>query len=395
MNVDIPTAQPWLDGLWATHILQQAGYQAWFVGGCVRDLLLARPIHDVDVCTDAHPEQVAVLFPRVLEIGRSFGVMIAISPLTGNHVEIATYRSDGISLDGRRPEKISFTTVEEDVRRRDFTINGLLLHPRSGEIIDHVAGLADLQNHTLRLIGVPIDRLREDRLRVLRGLRFCAHLGFTCDPATWSALCTTTIEGLSRERIWQEWDKALHAPGRTAWLRLLVDSGHLLSICPLLQLTSLVFSQLDQITPEDDPLLSDGIVLAHTSSPAIWPWLTSNPLPRERIRRLRWLRETAEALACELPIAQRRRLLQHPDAALLVRYLALRGEVPLAGQWLATERKAGSFIPFLRANDLLAFGLQPGPEIGRLLRQLEDAQLSGEIPNVASAKAWVQATLSR
>ena len=395
MRVDIPTALPWLDGLWAANILHQAGFQAWFVGGCVRDLLLARTIHDVDVCTDAHPEDVATLFPRVLEVGRSFGVMIAISPYSGQHVEIATFRSDGVYVDGRRPDNIEFTTVEDDVRRRDFTINGLLLHPITGELVDHVEGLADLATRTLRLIGEPTDRLREDRLRVLRGLRFCAHLEFTCEAKTWSAICTSTLEGLSRERIWQEWDKALHAPGRTRWLQLLLDSGHLAAICPLLPSTSEVISLVEQIAPGDDPLLPDAVVFSLAPSPAIWTWLVSNPLPRDRIRRLRWIRDTAEQVNSDLPIAQRRRIFQHQDAAILTRYLAICGDVPLAGQWLESEQQAGPFIPFLRANDLLALGLRPGPEFGRILRQLEDAQLTGEIHSVASAKAWVQATLPR
>lgn len=384
MSIAIPAGLPWDDGCWAAAILRAAGFQAWFVGGCVRDLLLNRVVHDVDVTTDAHPDQVAVLFPRVLEVGKVFGVMIAITA-AGRHVEIATFRSDAAYVDGRRPSGVVFTTAEDDVNRRDFTINALLLDPLSGELRDHVGGLDDLRARRLRLVGVARDRLWEDRLRVLRGLRFAAHLGFTCTGDTWSALCSTSLEGLSRERIWQEWDKALSAAGRSRWLGLVQETGHLHEVCPLLGPVTAAIAQLEQITPDDDALLPGALVLAAAPAAALWPWLLANPLPRERIQRLRWLREGADALVAGAAVPARRRLFQHADAALLVRYLAIRGEVPQAAAWLATERQAGPFTPLLRAGDLLAAGIRPGPEVGRLLRLVEDAQLSGEVADRSAA----------
>ncbi len=390
MSIVIPAGPPWDDGRWAAGILRAAGFQAWFVGGCVRDLLLGRVVHDIDVTTDAHPEQVAGLFPKLLEVGRSFGVMVAVTA-AGRHVEIATFRSDVAYIDGRRPTAVVFTTAVEDVNRRDFTINALLLDPLSGELCDHVGGLEDLRARRLRLVGVAGDRLREDRLRILRGLRFAAHLGFTCTQDTWSALCATDLVGLSRERIWQEWDKALSADGRSTWLRLVRDTGHLDAVCPLLGPVDTVIAQLEQVAPDDDPLLPTALVLAVAPAAELWPWLQSNPVPRERIQRLRWLREGAEALVAGAALPVRRRLFQHPDARLLVRYLTVRDEVPEAAVWLADERLAGPFTPLLRAGDLLAAGVRPGPEIGRLLRLAEDAQLVGEIDQRPAALALVLA----
>lgn len=373
-RVAILPGLPWDDGRWACERLRAAGHEAWFVGGCVRDLLLGRDVHDVDVATSAHPEQVAPCFDRVLEVGKSFGVLIAVHP-SGRTIEIATFRSDGAYIDGRRPTGVVFATAVEDVHRRDFTINGLLLDPQSGEVVDHVGGLDDLAAKRIRVID-GAGRLAEDRLRVLRGLRFAAHLGFAIEPETWNAILATPLAGLSRERIWQELDKGLSC--RPAeWVRFVIEAGKLSDICPFLANDAGLGALAGGTEASRD--LSLALLLAPVPDADLFPWLESEPIPRERFARLRWLRAAAAALRENPGIPARRRLLRHADAALLVRYLQCREELPQAVEWLAGEQAAGALPVLVRAGDLLAGGIPPGPAIGRILRAIEDAQLAGEL----------------
>ena len=385
-TVAIPSGLPWDDGRWACAALHAAGYEAWLVGGCVRDLLLGRAVHDVDVATSAHPEQVAACFPRVLEVGRAFGVMIAVHP-SGRNIEIATYRNDGAYIDGRRPSGVTFATAVEDVHRRDFTLNALLLDPLTGEVVDHVGGLADLHARILRVID-DAGRLAEDRLRVLRGLRFAAHLELTVEPATWSALIATPLEGLSRERIWQEVDKGLsHAPAR--WWQLVVTAGLAQAVFPVLPPRGEAVD-LAAVTPDDDRLLPLALILAPAPTSGLLAWLQDQPIPRERSQHLKRLREGAALLANGCPLAARRRALRGPEAVLVARYLQCQGLVPQVAGWLAEEQAIPQLPPLLRASDLLAAGIKPGPQLGRLLAAVEDAQLENRLRTADDALAWVR-----
>jgi poly(A) polymerase len=187
--------------------LQRAGYTALWAGGCVRDLILGQTPADYDVATNATPDQVMAALPyRALTVGISFGVVRVRHPrASGVEVEIATFRSDGAYIDGRRPESVVFSSPELDAARRDFTINGMFLDPLTGEVIDYVGGQADLKNHVLRAIGEPEARLREDRLRVLRAIRLAARFQFQIEPATRAALraMSGSVESVSKERIAQ------------------------------------------------------------------------------------------------------------------------------------------------------------------------------------------------
>ena len=198
--------------------LRGAGFRALFAGGCVRDLILGREPADFDVATDATPERVMGLFRRTVPVGVSFGVVRVQGPGRAGEVEVATFRSDGAYLDGRRPESVTFGTPELDAARRDFTINGMFLDPLSGEVIDYVGGRADLDAGILRAIGDPAARFAEDRLRLLRAARFAARFGFAIEPATRSAL-TCMVEGVrmvAAERIAMELRKMLVDPSRAA-----------------------------------------------------------------------------------------------------------------------------------------------------------------------------------
>ncbi|MGC1482007.1 MAG: CCA tRNA nucleotidyltransferase, partial [Chthoniobacterales bacterium] len=212
--------------------LRDAGHVSYFAGGCVRDHLRGETAHDIDIATSAHPEQVTSLFPRTIAVGAQFGVIIVLEG--GAEFEVATFRSDSQYLDGRRPESVSFTDARTDAQRRDFTVNGLFYDPLADEVLDYVGGKADLAARTLRAIGDPADRFREDKLRVLRAIRFAATLDFQIDPTTWDAVRAnaTAIHAVSPERIRDELIKIFTAPSRVRGFDLLDSSGLLRILLP-------------------------------------------------------------------------------------------------------------------------------------------------------------------
>ena len=205
--------------------LAEAGHTAYFAGGCVRDKLLGLKPKDYDIATSATPAQVLKLFPGSNQVGAHFGVIIV--KHKGHHIEIATFRTDGSYGDGRRPDSVTFSTPREDAHRRDFTINGLFEDPETGEVIDHVNGVPDLEARVLRAIGTPSDRFREDALRLLRAVRFATTLGFPIDPMTLAAIKENTrlLEKISPERIRDEFSKIITSPNRRRGMELLVDTG--------------------------------------------------------------------------------------------------------------------------------------------------------------------------
>lgn len=394
MNIAVPQDKPWASGAQVAGILLAAGHETYFVGGCVRDLLLHRPVHDVDLATAADPDtveavgQVAGL--KTIAVGKSFGVVVVVAP-DGQHVEVATFRSDSAYVDGRRPSAVSFSDARTDVERRDFTVNALLLDPRDGRIVDHVGGLDDLQSRTLRAVGDAAARLREDRLRVLRGLRFAAHLGFTIEPATWRALCATSITGLSGERLMQEWDKALGDAGAGRWLRFVADSGRLGELCPPLVETDVdaAAEHLGRLLAGDDPALRSAVCLARAPWPAVKAWLEAQPLAGDRVKRITWLLTTDPVVLAEGPAATRWRTLRAGWPGDLIRLTACCAPqhplLPTLAAWAADPRADRAWKPHLKASDLLGLGYTPGPALGRALAALEDLELAGQIATRSEA----------
>jgi poly(A) polymerase len=229
LNANIPAAP--LDIL---RTLRKNGHEAFFVGGCVRDLLLGREPKDWDIATDAFPDRIEALFPKTVPIGKAFGI-IAVVPGEGDPVEVATYRVDSPYADGRRPESVVFTNAREDAIRRDFTINALFFDPTTGEIRDYVEGRADLEARLVRAIGDPTVRFAEDHLRMLRAIRFASTLAFAIEPATFAAIqkLAPQIQRISAERIRDELFRLLtESPKAGAALQLLRDSGLLKEILP-------------------------------------------------------------------------------------------------------------------------------------------------------------------
>src|SRR2546430_13161904 len=184
--------------------LRESGHVAYFAGGCVRDMVRGLIPKDYDIATDARPEAVQTLFPRMFAVGAHFGVILVLE--NGFQFEVATFRSDDTYVDGRHPSAVHFSSPEEDAQRRDFTINGMFYDPVAEQVIDLVGGQADITAKLVRAIGEPAQRFAEDRLRMLRAIRFATVLEFEIESETWSALqqSSSSITEISAERIRDE-----------------------------------------------------------------------------------------------------------------------------------------------------------------------------------------------
>src|SRR5438270_1436078 len=209
-----------------------SGHIAYFAGGCVRDMVRGSTPKDIDIVTDARPEQVQKIFPRTHAVGAHFGVIIVIE--NGFQFEVATFRSDDVYLDGRRPTAVHFSSPEEDAKRRDFTVNGMFFDPDSNTVIDFVSGRTDLEAKLIRAIGQPTQRFTEDRLRLLRAVRFATTLNFQIEQKTWDAVVTNApaIMQISAERIRDELVRIFLSPHRLRGWDLLDASGLLRAIMP-------------------------------------------------------------------------------------------------------------------------------------------------------------------
>src|SRR5271169_3027703 len=268
----------------ATSIIQtlrQRGFQAYLAGGCVRDLLLKREPADYDVATNATPQQVMNIFPETYAVGAQFGVVLVPAPesdvaSTGTEipsksqaVEVATFRSDIGYSDGRHPDEVRFSRdPQEDVARRDFTINGMLLDPVSGDVLDYVGGRADLKSGIIRTIGDPEQRFGEDKLRMLRAVRFAARFEYTIEPATFAAMQKRAheIEVVSRERVRDELTRMLtEGRARSAFL-LLDECGLLKPVLPEISLMKGV-EQPAEFHPEGDVFVHTLLLLDNLPSP--------------------------------------------------------------------------------------------------------------------------------
>src|SRR5712691_28682 len=212
--------------------LRRRGHEAYLVGGCVRDMVMGIEPADYDIATSAKPEEIVKIFPRTESIGAQFGVVLVIC--RGKPFEVATFRSDEAYVDGRRPTGVVFTDARQDVLRRDFTINGLLYDPITHEVIDYVDGRADIRAKLVRAIGDPHARFEEDKLRILRAVRFGARLGYTIEPATWDAVreMAPRIHQVSSERIRQELVRILTEGQAAHGIRMLHESGLRVEILP-------------------------------------------------------------------------------------------------------------------------------------------------------------------
>lgn len=395
--------------------LRGAGHEAVWAGGCVRDLLLGKTPKDYDVATSACPEQVCGLFRRTVEVGMSFGVVRVLGP-KGIQVEVATFRNDGHYTDGRRPDHVTFSTAKEDAQRRDFTINGMFFDPISEEVHDYVGGQEDLRRACLRAIGNAHDRFTEDKLRMLRAVRFAARMNFRIDPDTEAALRNMAhqLPVVSEERILSELRLMLTAPTRATAMRLLRQVGLLPVVLPEIAGT-LQVEQHWQTTLTLLHFWSGEITLGLAF--AILVTTRGHKQARHDVEglflRLKgtnedrdhavWLVENRHALdhAPTARLCTLKRLLARPGANDLLDY-----HEALAGAGLMdakeSEHLAASnrFTRHLRArytdeqwnppplvtgHDLIEAGLKPGPRFKQILDLLRDEQLDEQLSSRASA----------
>jgi poly(A) polymerase len=403
--------------------LRESGHVALWAGGCVRDLLLGLEPSDYDVATDARPEEVMRLFPRTIPVGVSFGVVRVLGRPRGNEVEVATFRSDDAYVDGRRPTSVSFSTPEVDASRRDFTINGLFFDPVDQQVLDYVGGRVDLEARVLRAIGDPMARFDEDKLRLLRAIRFAARFGLTIDPATLEAIriMATQVRVVSAERIAQELRKILVHPSRVRAVEMLRETGLLVEIVPdvarmaeadagVWASTLRTLEELGGGAPPGFPLVLAALTHDVAMGDGVGGEEDHAQVGAQRVdalgRRLKlsnpereeaaWLVAHHHALDGAPALAPHRikRLLAHPWAGPLIRLVravqvARIGSSPDAD---ACEAYLGSLpdgpldpAPLIDGRDILARGVRPGPRVAVLLECLRDAQLDGVIRTRAEA----------
>ena len=427
--------------------LQHNGHQAFLVGGCVRDLLLGRDPADYDVATDATPHQVMQLFPDSMAVGAKFGVVLV--SRNGNQVEVATFRRDKGYSDGRHPDEVIFTTTaEDDVSRRDFTINGLLMRHNTNKVLDFVQGRADLSAGIIRAIGDPVRRFSEDKLRMLRAVRFAARFGYTIEPKTFAAirLHATEIHSVSAERIHEELSKLLTEGSARRGFELLDSTGLLQQVLPEISATKGVqqppefhpegdvwihtLLMLEGLPPGASRTLAWGVLLHDVGKP---PTFRPASLTGDRIRfdghvdvgvrlaaevgkRLKFSNDDAAQIQALVAnhmkfkdVSQMRtstlkrfiRLPQFDEHLELHRLDCLASHANLEAYDMVrrfrdeTPPEQVKPTRLLTGDDLNEMGYVPGPEFQVILRALEDAQLEGALTTKDEARAFVQANYSR
>lgn len=416
--------------------LRENGNESYLAGGCVRDMLLDKTPQDYDITTSAKPDVVAEIFPQTVPVGAQFGVMLVV--VDGEPFEVATFRHDGPYLDGRHPSEVRYGSLKEDILRRDFTINGMVFDPIEERVIDLVEGKKDLERRSIRAIGDPRDRFAEDRLRMVRAVRFAASLDFTIEEKTLAAIgdLAPTVGQISWERIGEEITRILTEGGARKGFELLDATGLLGQIMPEIAAMKGV-EQSPDYHPEGDVFTHTMLLLSHLQAPAetlAYGCLLHDvgkpaciqrqgarltfyghtekgaEMAEEMLKRLKRSRATWERVA--YLVRNHLRHIQAPNMRLstLKRFLGEEGIDELLEltridalssngdlqYFRFCRQKLEEFkeeeihpAPLLRGQDLLALGFAPGPGFGEILKQLEEAQLGGELSSREQALAWV------
>ena len=419
--------------------LREHSYTAYFAGGCVRDMVRGLVPKDFDIATDATPEVVQKIFPHTYAVGAHFGVVVVVQDEM--NFEVATFRSDGAYLDHRHPVDVRFSSPEEDAKRRDFTINGMFFDPEKNEVIDFVGGRADIEARLIRAIGKPTERFDEDRLRMLRAVRFATVVEYKIDDATWKALVenSAAINDISAERIRDELVKIFLSPNRVRGWDLLDESGLMRAVLPELDAMKGCL-QPEQFHPEGDVFqhtrLMLGMLPAKVSVPLVFSVLlhdvakpvTATVDETGRIRfnehdrigaamtesimeRLRFSRAEIDAAVemvrqhmvfkdvPKMRVAKLKRFMARPtfEEELELHRVDCASSHGMMDNYEFLLGKREEFAnepiippPLVRGDDLIAMGMKPGPEFGEILEAVETRQLEGELKDRPQALDWVK-----
>jgi len=419
--------------------LRQSGYIAYFAGGCVRDMVRGLPPKDFDIATDATPEMVQKLFPNTYAVGAHFGVVVVVEGAV--NFEVATFRSDGAYLDHRHPVEVRFSSPEEDAKRRDFTINGMFFDPDTNEVIDFVGGRADVERKIVRAVGDPRQRFSEDRLRMLRAVRFAAVLDYEIDTQTWKALLenATSINEISAERIREELVRIFLSPKRVRGWDLLNQSGLMRVILPEVEAMKGCL-QPEQFHPEGDVFEHTRLMLKMlpetVSVPLVFAVLlhdvakpvTASVDETGRIRfnehdrigaamtesimeRLRFSRAEIDATVemvrqhmvfkdvPKMRVAKLKRFMARPtfEEELELHRVDCASSHRMMDNYEFLLRKREEFAnepiippPLVNGDDLIGLGLKPGPKFGEILEAVETRQLEGALKDREGALDWVK-----
>jgi poly(A) polymerase len=425
--------------------LQEAGFEAYWVGGCVRDLLLGREPADYDIATSALPGQIEKLFKKTIPVGRQFGVVVVIEQQ--HQAQVATFRAESDYRDARHPSTVTFSNARADALRRDFTVNGLFFNPATEETYDWVGGMADIERKLIRTIGNPEERFAEDHLRLLRAARFAAQLGFAVEPETMASVQRNAgkIATVSAERVRDELLKLFHPAHALAGLDLLRESGLLDQVLP--EMLPLIDSEqsprfhpegavyehvrlmLKMMSPDAHPLLPLAVLLHDIAKPATF---SRDPVTgvihnyghekegavmAERIlTRLRFARKQTDLLvsavrnhmqfrnALKMRKATLRRMLMRPNFDFEMELhrldcLGSHGKLDCY-EHLVREReelanRPQMTPPLLNGGDLAGLGMRPGPAMGGLLAEIRDKQLQEELTSREQALDYARTKLAR
>lgn len=376
--------------------LTHDGFKTVLAGGCVRDSLLGTLPKDLDIATAAGPDVVEKTFPRTLAVGKDFGTIVVVEG--GHNFEVTTFRSEGPYLDGRHPSSVSFTDMEEDAKRRDFTVNALFYDPLEREIWDFVGGREDMQKKCLRAVGNPEERFKEDRLRMLRAARFVAQLGFALDLQTAKAVANEAcaITQVSAERIYNESYRLLQGKHLRAGLDVLLTSGLAKAYWP--ELVGLNLAELAKF-PEFlnwENAFAAICMLNNIKDPE--PRLRAWKVSRESLQRVKAQLSAIDALKDpKVTRADRARLFGgNAFAEILILAQGLFDSAKLdtwTKEFLEISAETGELPkPFISGEDLLRAGVKPGVEMGKLLKDLYDKQLEGRIRSREAAFQEFQKT---
>jgi poly(A) polymerase len=416
--------------------LHEEGYEAYLAGGCVRDELLGKTPQDYDIATDARPEAVQKIFPHTASVGKQFGVVLVM--IDKEPFEVATFRYDGPYLDGRRPSHVRFASLKEDILRRDFTINGMVCDPLTDRVIDLVGGREDLSRRSIRAIGTPATRFQEDRLRMVRAIRFAGNLGFEIEEETFEAIrqLAPSITQISWERIGEEITRILTEGEPKRGFELLDASQLLKVLIPEMELLMGV-EQSPDFHPEGDVFTHTLLTLDHLVRPtetlAYGCLLHDIAKPvciTKEGERITFYGHTEKGAEMAVDILKRlkrsravwervaylvRNHLRHTQApkmrlSTLKRFLGEDGIEELLELTRIDALSANGDLQYydfcrekraelkqeeihpkllLQGRDLIAMGFTPGPLFHDILKEVEEAQLEGEISTKEQAVAWV------